>query len=105
MHIPLRNGEEMEVPQDWIDEWNQLYYDIPRTLHDIRIWCLDNPEKRKTRRGFRAFLGRWIRRACTKKPVAQEQKRPEVFVAPESLETRLNHLADLKSALKRGETP
>lgn len=95
MKIPLKNGEEFEIPQEWIQEWNELYYDVPRTLADIRIWCLDNPGKRKTRRGFRAFLGRWIRKSCTKRPLVA---RPEATsLRAEAVEPRI----DLGEAKKR----
>lgn len=75
MLIPTKDGD-LEIPTDWITIWNQVYYDVPRTLEDIRIWCYDNPQKRKTKRGLRSFLGRWIRKSCIKRPmVAVEVSR------------------------------
>lgn len=105
MNILLKNGQEIEIPQDWIDEWNKVYYDVPRTLADIRIWCLDNPSKRKTKRGLRAFVGRWIRKACVVRPLPmdirktgdEEGRGSEI---PLSLEKRLSRLAELKAAIK-----
>lgn len=107
MRLPLKGGEEVEVPQDWIDEWNKVYYDVPRTLADIRMWCLDNPEKRKTKRGLRAFLGRWIRKSCVVRPLAQvevRQTRIEERPSCESvvpLEARVAHLAKIKGMLTK----
>jgi hypothetical protein len=28
----------------------------------MRQWCIDNPTKRKTRRGIRKFIGGWLER-------------------------------------------
>jgi len=105
MKIPLKGGTEEEIAQDWIDEWNQVYYDVPRTLADIRMWCLDNPERRKTKRGLRAFMGRWIRKSCVVRPLAQmEVRQTRIEERPSgepatSFEARKSHLAKLKGAL------
>src|ERR1700754_4415273 len=68
MLIPTKEGD-LEIPQDWVNLWNEVYYDVPKTLEDIRIWCFDNEKKRKTKRGLRAFIGRWIRKSCVKRPM------------------------------------
>lgn len=101
MGVLLKNGTECEIPQDWIDEWNKVYYDVPRTLAQIRIWCLDNPSKRKTKRGIRAFLGRWIRTSCQLRPVLSRNAVLQYEERPvETLETRRTRIAELKGALK-----
>jgi hypothetical protein len=103
MLLMLRDGTETEIPQDWIDEWNKVYYSVPQTLLDIRIWCLDNPGKRKTKRGLRAFLGRWIRSSCTKRPIAETSFAKIQAIPPEKqldLPARLSRLAKLKAAIK-----
>jgi len=103
LSIILKDGSEITVPQDWIDEWNKVYYSVPQTLLDIRIWCLDNPTKRKTKRGLRSFLGRWIRKACTKRPLAEAMPNALQGLSPVDAlpkAERLARLAELKAAIK-----
>jgi len=100
--ILLKDGTEAKVEDAWIHEWASLYWqdDITVAIEKARLWCLDNPQKRKTRRGLRAFLGNWIRRDCRLKPqvrmvTQQEEPRP---VVPR--ETMLSALAAMREALK-----
>lgn len=104
MKVPVKGGE-LEIEQEWLDLWNATYYDVPRAIQEAVIWAHDNPSKQKTKRGARAFLGNWIRRACARRPVVANpviSKGPEVV---EPREVRLAHLAELRASLKRGETP
>jgi hypothetical protein len=63
--IPLlgRDGE-FAVTEAMVMEWQDAFpgVDIYRTLKRIRLWCLDNPARRKTRRGVRRFLTGWLAR-------------------------------------------
>lgn len=104
--IPTRDHGEVVIPEEWIAIWNTAYYDVPRTLQDIRIWCHDNPAKRKTKRGLRAFLGRWIRKTCIKRPAPAvegsraSQIHTEVVEPNASLASRQSYLAVLKGMVK-----
>lgn len=101
MHIPTKEGD-IEIPLDWITIWNQAYYDVPRTLEDIRIWCYDNPQKRKTKRGLRAFLGRWIRKSCTRRPQVAVSTAYQVSnTSSQSLVDRLPYLSQLKAMVAK----
>jgi hypothetical protein len=49
---------------DDCERWAQLYeplIDIAKEFAAASAWLDDNPARRKTRRGMRAFLGRWLR--------------------------------------------
>lgn len=63
--IPLlgRDGE-FAVTESMVAEWQDAFpgVNVPRTLKRIRLWCLDNPARRKTRRGVRRFLTGWLAR-------------------------------------------
>lgn len=101
MRMPVKGGE-VEVPQEWIDLWNSIYYDVPRAIQEAVVWAHDNPGKQKTKRGARAFLGNWIRRSCAKRPPSiqmraiVEKRDAEIL----SREERQAHLDKLKAALK-----
>ncbi len=68
--IPLNTGAEHPVTDDDLGEYRRLFpaVDLPRELLLARRWCLDNPTKRKTARGVRAFLTRWLERAQDRAP-------------------------------------
>jgi uncharacterized protein YdaU (DUF1376 family) len=58
-------------PGDWqltaakVAEWREAFpgIDVIAECRKARQWCLDNPGRRKTRRGITAFLGRWLSKA------------------------------------------
>lgn len=45
-----------------IDVWKEIYpaVDIMQELRKMKGWCLDNPTRRKTKRGIRKFIGSWL---------------------------------------------
>lgn len=68
--MPVKGSdEEMVIPQEWISKWNEIFYDVDKHLYKAKSWCYDRPERQKTRRGMRSFLGRWIRRDAVIKPI------------------------------------
>lgn len=101
MKVPTKDGE-VEIPQEWIDEWSTIYYAVQTALLDARLWCMDNEGKRKTKRGLRAFLGRWIRKSCAKRPqIAPPQLGLETRpTRVEPLAVRQAHLAKLRELVK-----
>ena len=60
--IPLVDKTEYGVTQPEIDEWASAYpgVNVLQQLREMRAWCLANPAQRKTRRGFNAFVVRWL---------------------------------------------
>lgn len=102
MKIPVKEGEA-DVDPLWIKAWCDVYWkdDVEIALHKARLWCLDNPSKRKTRRGLRAFLGNWIRRDCRLKPqmrMVSVPDEPKVEVKPE---VRYDAIRKMKEALNK----
>lgn len=67
--IPLiaRDGE-FHIYQKDIDEWQDIFpaVDILAELKRCRLWALDNPTKRKTRKGIRKHISTWLGRAQDK---------------------------------------
>jgi hypothetical protein len=60
--MTCRKGEQWQVPEKKIAEWEESYpdVDVPLTLLGIRQWLIDNPTKRKTARGMTRFIGAWM---------------------------------------------
>ncbi len=64
LNLPCKDGE-FAVLQSMVDEWRRTHprIDIDAEIRKARQWCLDNPTKRKTLRGGRAFIGNWLKNA------------------------------------------
>ena len=62
LSFQLVDGTEFEIFQSDIDEWQDAFpnVDIIQQLKAIKVWCKDNPQKRKTRRGARRFVTGWL---------------------------------------------
>ncbi|WP_208507927.1 hypothetical protein [Variovorax paradoxus] len=60
--IPLVNGTDFAVTPADVREWEAAYpsVDVLAELLKARIWCRDNPTRRKTEKGVRRFLSGWI---------------------------------------------
>jgi len=60
--IPLKDKTEYSIydsdVQDWEETWPAL--DVRQVLKNIRQWNLSNPTKRKTKRGIREHIRRWL---------------------------------------------
>lgn len=67
--LPLNDGSEHGVTEEELAEYSQLYpaVDVMQQLRNMRGWLLANPQKRKTRRGIKAFIATWL---------AKEQDHP-----------------------------
>lgn len=62
--IPLVDGSEFEVFPSKAAEWSAAFpgVNVPQKLAQIRVWCLANPSRRKTRRGAETFIVSWLGR-------------------------------------------
>lgn len=60
--VPLVDKTEYGVTQAEIDEWSEAYpgVNVVQQLREMRAWSLANTAQRKTRRGFHAFVVRWL---------------------------------------------
>lgn len=103
MHIPTKDAGDVEIPPEFLAELNNVYYGAMDELGKMRIWCLANPDRRKTKRGLKRFVANWVSRACVLRPVAALDRRPSVLQGVDagtpSKESRLAYLAALKGAL------
>lgn len=63
--IPLRDGTEYVVTEDQIRELAPLCapLDALVELKKAQAWCINTPERRKTRKGARRFVTSWLLRA------------------------------------------
>lgn len=63
--IPLVDGTDYQVTVRELDEWSRAYpaVDVPKELRQMRVWCMANSTKRKTRRGAPAFAVKWLAKA------------------------------------------
>jgi uncharacterized protein YdaU (DUF1376 family) len=63
-YIPLNNGSDWGVSKGFLAELEKAYpvVDGPKTLQEIRVWCLANPAKRKTKTGVARFVNNWFAR-------------------------------------------
>ena len=63
--IPLVDKTEYRVTTRELDEWRRAYpaVDVEQELREMRVWCMANPTKRKTRRGAPAFAVKWLAKA------------------------------------------
>ena len=60
--LPLNDGTEFSVSVEQCQEWAGLYpaVDVIQQLREMRGWLDANPTRRKTRRGIKAFVVRWL---------------------------------------------
>lgn len=93
--IPLIDKTDFDVTDSIVAEYQESYpgLDVKQKLRSMRQWCLDNPTKRKTRRGVRKFIGGWLER---------EQNRGGQRMAPQ--ETRTQQANDLIRRLEQEES-
>ena len=60
--IPILGGVEWRPTVDELNEWIKFYsaVDVIRELGRMRIWCQNNPDRKKTARGIRRFVTTWL---------------------------------------------
>lgn len=78
--IPLINGSEHAITQTDVDEWERAFpgVDVVAQLLQARLWCRDNPTRRKTSRGVRKFLTGWLSREQDRGRPFAGQRRQDV---------------------------
>jgi hypothetical protein len=71
--IPLNTGAEFPVTQPDVDAWSKDYpaVNVSQALVQMRNWCLAKPERRKTKRGVKAFVVGWLGREQNRGGVAR----------------------------------
>lgn len=60
--LPLNDKTEHPITQSHVDEFAELYpsVDVMQQLRKMRGWLLNNPAKRKTRKGIMRFVNNWL---------------------------------------------
>lgn len=60
--IPIKGGVEWRPTVNELNEWIKFYsaVDVIRELGRMRIWCQNNPDRKKTARGIRRFVTTWL---------------------------------------------
>ena len=60
--LPLNDGTFFPVSVEQCQEWAGLYpaVDVIQQLREMRGWLDANPDRRKTSRGIKAFIVRWL---------------------------------------------
>lgn len=63
--LTLKSGNEFEVSDADIIEWQRTYksIDVTHELDKMAQWLYANPGKRKTQRGIKRFINSWLSRA------------------------------------------
>lgn len=77
IQIPLNDGSLYDVEEHQAQEWKELFpaVDVMQELRKMRAWCDANPSKRKTKRGVKAFIVKWLMKEQDKgKPVQNHQR-------------------------------
>ena len=80
--LTLNDGSEYPIAQTDVDEWQTAFpnVDVMQQLQAMKLWCKDNPKKRKTKNGIRRFVTNWLDREQNRggyKPnVPQQQASP-----------------------------
>lgn len=60
----LNDGSEFEIREQDVAEWQEAFpnVDVMQQLRSMKLWCRDNPKKRKTKSGIRRFITNWLDR-------------------------------------------
>ncbi len=90
---------EVEIPPDWIKEWNHVYLNVQEKLIQLQGYCRDDGKRVPCRRGLRVFLGSILRKDCPMREAVRAQIVHEEIPVT-SLETRLDFLNQLKKAIR-----
>ena len=60
--IPLNDGSEYPITEEFYQEMQKLYpaVDVMQEFREMRAWSIANPDRKKTKRGVKAFINRWL---------------------------------------------
>lgn len=88
----------------WLAQWSTLFWadDVNTEVRKAAMWTheiaeSDEPGRLPTKRGLRAFLGRWIRKDCRLKPqvrMVQQEPEPKSEVPRETVSTYLQQMKE-----------
>jgi hypothetical protein len=63
--LPLANGTDFQVSKSDVDRWVQAFpgVSVKQELKKFKAWCEDNPTKKKTAKGVKSAVFRWLDKA------------------------------------------
>lgn len=75
--ITLKDGQKWKPTLEDFDDWTQMYpdVDVKREFDNMRRYCLDKPQKRKTQRGIKRFVTNWLERVRADQKADTGKKR------------------------------
>ncbi len=64
MLLPLNDKSEYPVSKKYVDEMSELYQnvDVIAELKKMRAWLINNPSRKKTKKGIQRFINSWLMR-------------------------------------------
>ncbi|MCR4928993.1 MAG: replisome organizer [Lachnospiraceae bacterium] len=76
--IPLKDNSFYSVYTSELEELQRNYplLDVRQEILDMKAWCIDNPDKRKTPRGIHRFINHWLKYSKSKpevKPIEEDR--------------------------------
>jgi hypothetical protein len=71
--LPLNDDSEFPIFQEQVSEWSSLFpsVQVMQELRNMRVWCIANPARRKTKAGILRFVVKWL---------SKEQDNPKVTI-------------------------
>ena len=77
LSIILNDGTEYDFSQEYVDQMQKLYpaVDVMAEMLKMKAWCINNPKRRKTRRGITSFVGNWLSKEQDKGGIYKESAR------------------------------
>jgi hypothetical protein len=99
--LPLRDGDDWEMPPSFEMELNDHFMDVQTELSKARLWLLANPHRRKTKRGIRTFCLNWLNRAGKIRPAIAKPVSLVRIEAPINREEGREKLAQLRALIHR----
>lgn len=82
----LNDGTEYQISDVYINQMQQLFpnVDVWQQMLKMKAWCINNPRRRKTRRGITAFINSWLSKEQDRGgPVKQAAPRRQYTTAAE----------------------
>src|SRR3990172_8760461 len=110
--MPLKDGSQYKVQKEFLRELHENYFDVDQELRRMRMWCIANPSKKKTRRGVKRFIVGWLNRGGKLRPLGKapmlrriQRIAPEAKpISPEQRALNPQHVEQLKAVLHKCPT-
>lgn len=80
--LVLNDKSEYPIYQDYIDQMQDLYpaVNVEGEFRKMSAWCINNPDKRKTKKGITRFINSWLSREQDKGGSGGRYKKGKSFL-------------------------